>query len=247
MRPIILNGLVAAALLCATTATAEVRVAISDGKVTVSAKDATLRQILTEWARVGQTRIVNIERLAGAPVTMELTQVPEAQALDTILRSVSGYLAAPRAVGVPNASTYDRIFLLPTSVGAPARQAPVAVAAQPPAPAFAPPMFQPDDAVSETDVVRPGVVGVRQPPNQPGTVQPNMPVRADGFNGFPQPPISRQPSPVPPINPALASPGASTATPPTAPPVGVSTPGMLVPAPQQQQQPGQPLRPEPQQ
>jgi len=43
----------------------------------------------------GQTRIVNVDRLSGPPVSIELTNVPEAQALDTLLRAVSGYLAAP--------------------------------------------------------------------------------------------------------------------------------------------------------
>ena len=37
-----------------------------DGRVTISAKDATIRQILAEWARVGQTRFVNAERVSVA-------------------------------------------------------------------------------------------------------------------------------------------------------------------------------------
>src|SRR3954453_6271336 len=110
MRLNIPAALVAAVLLPPCEAGAYVTVTISNGTVSVSAQDATIRQILTEWARVGQTRIVNIERVSGPPVSLELTNVPEAQALDTLLRAVSGYLAAPRAAVVPNASTYDRIF-----------------------------------------------------------------------------------------------------------------------------------------
>ena len=49
------------------------------------AKDATVRQILAEWARVGQTKIVNVERIPGGPLTLELNNVPEAQALDILL------------------------------------------------------------------------------------------------------------------------------------------------------------------
>ena len=56
-----------------------------------------MRQILTEWARVGQTRIVNVERIPGGPVTLQLTDVPESEALDLLLRSVTGYMAAQRA------------------------------------------------------------------------------------------------------------------------------------------------------
>jgi hypothetical protein len=38
---------------------------IHDGRVSIVAKDATVRQILTEWARVGRTKIVNVERIPG--------------------------------------------------------------------------------------------------------------------------------------------------------------------------------------
>ena len=57
------------------------------------------------------------------PISLELTNVPEAQALDILLRTVSGYLAAPRAVAVPTHRMYDRILVLPASSGAPPRAA----------------------------------------------------------------------------------------------------------------------------
>ena len=139
MRLHILGSLLVGVTLAATTASADVHITMADGKVTVSAKNATVGQILNEWARVGQTRIVNIDRLPGTPVSIELTNLPEAQALDTVLRSASGYLAAPRAVALPNASAYDRIFVLATSSGTPARTTP----APPTQGAFVPPMFEP--------------------------------------------------------------------------------------------------------
>ena len=95
------------------------------------ATDATVRQILAEWARVGQTKIVNVERIPGGPMTLELTDVPEQDALDILLRSVSGYIAAPRPVAVASLSRYDRILVLPT-----------AGHARPPASASPPPVFQ---------------------------------------------------------------------------------------------------------
>jgi hypothetical protein len=96
----------------------EVKVSFSNGLVTIIATDATPRQILAEWARQGQVRITNLDRLAGAPITMQLTDVPEAQALETLLRETAGYVAAPRAESVVAASGYDRIMLMPG--GAPA-------------------------------------------------------------------------------------------------------------------------------
>ena len=88
--------LVAVVLLGGSSARAQVRVSMHDGRVSVVAHDATVRQILAEWARVGQTRFVNADRVPGGPVSIELTDVPEEQALDILLRSVSGYVAAPR-------------------------------------------------------------------------------------------------------------------------------------------------------
>jgi len=214
MRLNILGALVAAAVLTPHPALADVTVTIANGNVSVSAQDATLRQILTEWARVGQTRIINIERIAGPPVSLELTNVPESQALDTLLRAVSGYLAAPRAVVVPNASTYDRIFILPTSTGTTARPT-----AAPAAPAFTPPAFvNPQDDQSADD----------EPPQRPSPVSPvqaNAP-RGPGFNTFPRPPV--QPAAVP-QDQDTQTPGGSPI--PTGA-VGVSTPGMVVPTPQ---------------
>jgi type II secretory pathway component GspD/PulD (secretin) len=87
----------AIAFLTAAAATAsagELKLTIGNGLVTLVAKDVTIREILAEWARVGQTRIVNADKLTGGPVTLELTNVPEAQALDTVLRSAAGYVMA---------------------------------------------------------------------------------------------------------------------------------------------------------
>src|SRR5262245_24031248 len=105
-------GLIAAAR----PAIAEVHVTITPGgRVTVSAKNATVGQILAEWARIGQTRIVNPERAGGGVLTIELTNVPEVEAIEVILRSAGGYVLAPRRTAIANASIYDRILILPQS------------------------------------------------------------------------------------------------------------------------------------
>lgn len=99
--------------LASPSAAGQVTLMIRDGLVTLDAKDATLREILVEWARVGQTRVVNGERAPGGPVTVQLTNVPERQALDTLLRAAAGYLAVARAVAQTSASIYDRIVIMP--------------------------------------------------------------------------------------------------------------------------------------
>src|SRR2546428_6060578 len=148
MKMNVLTCLVAALGLTASAAFAEVKVTMQDGRVSIIAKDATVRQILTEWARVGQTKIVNVERIPGGPMTLELTNVPEQQALDLLLRSVSGYMTAPRPVAVANLSQFDRVVVMPTSV-APRP----AMASQPATPTFAQPQFTPPPQMAGDDDV----------------------------------------------------------------------------------------------
>lgn len=209
---------VAGALLWSSVASAQVRLTMSDGQVSLSAQNATLSQILAEWARVGQTRVVNAERAPGAPLTIELTDVPEAQALDIILRSASGYLLAPRANPVASASRFDRILIVPASSATGAAATPGVAS---PAPSFVQPRFSP------------------QPP-QPDDFQPDDPdagdpsVRVPAFSPFPQPngvgqpdqPLEKDDVPAPPPAPEA--------------PVGVSRPGMVVPTPSPGRQPGSP-------
>src|SRR3954468_22054883 len=108
----------AVCLCAAASASADVKITMQDGHVTVVATDATVRQILTEWARVGQTKIVNAERVPGGPISLELNNVPEAQALEILLRSLSGYITAPRPVQAETLSRFDRIILMPTLASA---------------------------------------------------------------------------------------------------------------------------------
>jgi hypothetical protein len=127
-----------------------------------------------EWARVGQTKIVNVDRVPGGPMTLELTNVPEAQALEVLLRALSGYITAPRPVEVENLSHFDRIIIMPTLAAA----RPVTSSPPPPAfqqaPQFAPPAADDDD----DDKPAPNV---RIPP---GGAQ-----RGPVFNTFPQPQV----------------------------------------------------------
>src|ERR1051326_9104186 len=88
-------------VLLASSAFGDVQLTIHDGRVSLKAKDATVRQIMQEWARVGQTKIVNVERIPGGPIaSLELNNVTEKEALDVLLRTVSGYIAAPRTTTV---------------------------------------------------------------------------------------------------------------------------------------------------
>jgi hypothetical protein len=116
MRTKLLLGMLAVVVAGPTPpAGADVTVAMQNGRVTVMAQNAQLRQILAEWARVGQTKIVGAEKLSGPPLTLQLQDVPERQALETLLRAASGYMVAPRAMPAAHVSVFDRILILPTS------------------------------------------------------------------------------------------------------------------------------------
>jgi hypothetical protein len=139
---------------------------MQNGRVTIIATDVPLRQILDEWSRVGQTKIVNGDKLAGPPMTLQLVNKSEREALDILLRSAAGYMAAPRPDGVQGSSAYDRITILATS-RAPAPVATPAMAQQP---------FQrpPAPVVAEDDDDEPVNVNVppQQMPGQPPVIAP---------------------------------------------------------------------------
>jgi hypothetical protein len=89
-----------------------------EGLVSLDAAAVPVKTILSEWGRLGGTTVVGAERITGAPLTIRLENVPEAQALEVVLRNVAGYMAAPRRAESLGASAYDRILVMPTSATA---------------------------------------------------------------------------------------------------------------------------------
>jgi hypothetical protein len=212
-----------------------------------------VRQILTEWARVGRTRIVNVERIAGAPITLKLDGVPEKQALDIILRTIPGYMALPRAAQVADASLYDSILIMPTTtaVAAPRPQQPPGMqSAMPGGPGFSmtqlrptPPapltpgmVFDTPNSADQMDdpamaaAIAAGLVPV--PALNPGPSPMSGPVSLPGFTMQPQP------------RPAQAAPGVGAPTNPWNAQAGTPQPSLAPPPPPVEQAPaGQRVRP----
>ena len=54
--------------------------------------------------------------MPGAPVTLQLTDVPERQALDIVLRGAAGYMVLARDTATPGASAFDKILVLADNV-----------------------------------------------------------------------------------------------------------------------------------
>lgn len=225
----LLSGIVAAA--CVATASVasagELKLSIANGRATLVATDVPVRQILAEWARIGETKVVNGDRVVGPNLTLQMVDRPEREVLDAVLRTVAGYVAAPRSTVATHLSVYDRILILPTS------QAPAFNPAAISTPTFTPPprpMPMPvidDDPVEQPNAVPPGTV-----PMPPGAVpqpQPQQQPETQSTPGMPQtlprpgmlpPPAPGTPNPYAPNVPGGRPTGPGTQLPP-----GVRPPG----------------------
>ena len=210
-------------LLGASSASAQVlSLEFHDGRVRLTAENVPVSRILDEWARLGGTKIVNGERVPGAPVTLQLTDVPERQALDTVLRGAAGYMVLARGTVTPGASSFDKILVLPTTSRAPA-------AAAPAQPAPTPPQFQnrPDtdvdlDEPAENPQGPPpgafprGRVPANGPPNAPPPTEDEEPAQNDTPAPTPGNPFG--------VVPGGARPGTINAPPPRNVPDAQQTP-----------------------
>jgi len=252
--------LIAAAAFCllaAPAAAQQVTLSMRDGLVTLDAKNVSVRQILNEWARVGRVVVVNGEKVAGAPVTLQLAGVPESRALDTILRGVAGYLVSARpGTADPSQARFDKVVILAASA------APAAPPPGPPGPAglVRQPIFQPgpqapdpddgfdevpDDPGARPSAFQPGgiqrpAVGVQMSPAIPPGMPQGVPrVQAPGSNPpvgvAPQPgapgqtPVGRQTAPGNPFGSVTSGAPGSVAPPPagSAIPLSPTNPGVL--------------------
>jgi hypothetical protein len=136
----------------------QVSITVQDGRVTLKSENASARQILEEWARVGQAKVVNADKVTGPPLTLTLIDVPEKEALATVLRSAAGYAVVDKVTMQPDTSRFEKILVM-------ARTTPVStVASGPPA---APPAAHSPAAAAEPAAADEPVVVDNEPP-QPG-------------------------------------------------------------------------------
>jgi hypothetical protein len=229
---------IALSVLIALPAAAQaLKINFQNGLVSIDATSAPVRAILTEWEKVGGTKVVGAERLTGAPLTIKLVNVTEAKALETILRNAAGYMAAPRKTGT-GSSTYDRILVMATS-STPAAASRPTPQGQNPAPnggtRFVPPLRPQREQPEAAEQEEPD----ENPPNPPVFTFPQQ-----GQNGASTPGmITAPPNIGQPVNIApggngqviTISPASPTNTPTM--PAGSATPGMIVapPVPPNQQ------------
>jgi hypothetical protein len=96
----------------------QVQLTMHDGRVSLVAREATLQQILTEWARVGGTAITNYDRLPARAFTLQLVDVPEREALAVLLEGAGGYVARERLGPIDRVSRFSRLVVMPPSAAA---------------------------------------------------------------------------------------------------------------------------------
>ena len=233
------------ASITAASAAPTVQLSIAEGRVWLVARDATIAQILAEWSRVGRTTITNAEGVPSGPVTLELSGVPEQQALDVLLRQASGFVATKRADGAPIAgatqSQFDRIVIVAQSrapIGTPTFAQPAAA----PVAQATPPPFAAPQAPTFVPTATPGVqrlVGSDGRPIADDQDDDVSAANARPARGSMPPGFSAPPQVAPPVPPPAAAP---TSTPQS--PVGVPVPGMMTAPPQRPGAP-QPATPQP--
>jgi len=193
----------------------------ADGTVSLAARNVTVRDILAEWARQCQCRVVNAERLPGGAIMLPLQfeHASQSAVLESLLRQAAGYVLTPRRPGVQSASNYETVYILATSN-------PVAGAYVPPpaTPSLIPTTGAPDDELPP--VVPIPVQSATQPQGPPSQPPPSSSPFGSRTQSSPFVSITPVPGPT-------AAPGTVTSTPApgSVPPGTVPAPGGVTPPP----------------
>src|SRR5258706_15195970 len=92
----------------------DLRLQFHAGLVDLSAHAVSVAEILARWSEVGGITVVNGNQVQSGPMTIDLVNTPEREALSVILRGVPGYLLAEGNDPNLARSVIGRIVLLPT-------------------------------------------------------------------------------------------------------------------------------------
>ena len=175
------------------------------GLVTLIANGATVREVLAEWERQGGSKFVGAERLnAGAPLTLQFDHRTEKEVMASLLRQASGYILGPRRLGTIGASSFEVVYILPTSTPSTSGNS------QPMTNTYQQPTFTPGNPDDELPPVGRGMPppGPQQNPATPSAAPTPYP---GGVSGVAVPvvpivPVSTSPNPSPTPTPTPASP-----------------------------------------
>jgi len=159
------------------TASAERKLDLSfnNGKVTLVAKNVTLQEILAEWTRKGSCPFPGADKIVGGKLPpLQYENQPELTVLQSLLRTVSGYIPFPRKVGNPGASMFEAVQVLASSK--PTSTIPMSSGTSMPIAAPLVPQGNPMDEIPPIITVpNPNAQSQPAQPNQPTMTPPNQP------------------------------------------------------------------------
>lgn len=87
-------------------------VSCDKGRMTIVADSVALRTIIQEWARVGGVRLVNPQYVSLVPVSVDLRNLPEGEALEVLLRALPGYMLQQRSTESGGASVFEKLAVM---------------------------------------------------------------------------------------------------------------------------------------
>jgi hypothetical protein len=112
------GALIATASVASARQTAPVQIAFSTGRVTLSATDAPVADVLAAWARAGHAQVAGAEYLGARRITIHLADTSEAGALQAIIGSPGWYATVARESPSASDSIFQRIVILPAALTA---------------------------------------------------------------------------------------------------------------------------------
>ena len=95
-----------------------VEIAFSAGRVSVSASDAPVVDVLTAWGKAGHAELAGAPYLGARRITLHLTDAAESDALLAIVGSAGWYSTVARDTPSASESIFQRIAILPAAVTA---------------------------------------------------------------------------------------------------------------------------------
>ena len=159
----------------------------NNGRVTLIAKNVTLQEILAEWTRKGSCPFPGAEKIVGGKLPpLQYENQPELTVLQSLLRSLSGYIPFPRKVGNPGASMFEGVQVLASSKAT--TTMPMNSGMSMPIAAPLVPQGNPMDEI-------PPIVTVPNPNAQPQPASPNQPTVAPSQPGIYVQPAGRGATP----------------------------------------------------
>jgi hypothetical protein len=97
------------------TSSRKLELSFSNGRVSLTADNVTVSEILAEWVRKGGTVIDNGDKLTGGTVTFAFENESELKVLQALLRPYPGMIVVPRSPTSTIASTFARVNIVARS------------------------------------------------------------------------------------------------------------------------------------